>query len=39
MKELHYLRYAVMESAMACEDSGLLDLVNKLLVFKEEKGR
>lgn len=39
MKELCYLRNAVMESAMACEDSGLLDLVNKLLVFEDAKGR
>jgi len=39
MNQLHYLRYAVMEGAMACEDSGLLDLVVRLLVFDETKGR
>lgn len=39
MTELYYLRNAVMENAMACEDSGLLDLVNKLLVFEDVKAR
>ena len=39
MSELYYLRNVVMVSAMACEDSGLLDLVNKLLVFEDVKGR
>lgn len=39
MSGLHYLRNAVMENAMACEDTGLLDLVNKLLVFEDVKGR
>lgn len=39
MTEIKHLRNAVMENAMACEDTGLLDLVYKLLVFEDVKGR
>ena len=39
MTELNYLREAVSESVTICEDAGLLDLVYKLLIFEDVKGR
>lgn len=39
MTELNHLRNAVKESVKTCEDTGLLDLVYKLLIFEDVKGR
>ena len=39
MTELNHLKNAVSEGVTACEDLGLLDLVYKLLVFEDVKGR
>lgn len=34
MDNIAYLRYSIMESAMACQDAGLLDLISKLLIVE-----
>lgn len=39
MTELNHLKNAVSESVTACKDPDLLDLVYKLLVFEDVKGR
>lgn len=34
MDNIAYLRYSIMESAMACQDAGLLDFISKLLIVE-----
>lgn len=38
MDNIAYLRYSIMESAMACQDAGLLDFISKLLIVEGGAG-